>query len=267
MRSTGFVCLSVLVHCLAFGAIALTPTRTVTNAGEKIEVAVGETADAPGVADVPAIPEPSKAQAVSEPAPAQPVLPPAPKAEVKPQEVKPLPVKAQRQPVKTVKPSSPKKVPVVATAAPVEQDEKSPAPKAAPAAEPTPVAETQEPKQEKEILIPVKETAPAGVEAATDEEVPAATEAKSADVQKTADPTPVAVATTTDAKEAGGDLNKGGASKEGAVSYLDLKQMPGNKSPNYPMQARRDQRQGALELEIDGRGFGVSSGDRRYSSI
>jgi protein TonB len=41
---------------------------------------------------------------------------------------------------------------------------------------------------------------------------------------------------------------KGGAGQKGTVSYLDLKQMPGNKAPSYPMRARREGHQGQVEL-------------------
>ena len=43
-------------------------------------------------------------------------------------------------------------------------------------------------------------------------------------------------------------LQKGGETKGEAVSYLELKQYSNNKPPAYPMQARREQRQGQVDL-------------------
>jgi protein TonB len=205
-------------------AIALAPTRTVSSAGEKIEVNMGEPAEQPGVAEAPAKAEESKPQEIAKPQP-------------KVEEAKPV-VKAT--PVKTAP---------VAKAAPKKTQPKIVA-AALPAKEKTDDSDdtqskVEEQPAEKEILMPVKETPPPGVEAATSEDE---TEAKSEDVQKTEDPSPVAVATATPVETQTGDLAKGGASKEGAVSYLDLKQMPGNKAPNYPLQARKEKRQGQLEL-------------------
>jgi periplasmic protein TonB len=254
-RSTGFVIVSILVHCAAVAAIALTPIRTVSNAGDKIEVQMGEPADKPGMVEAPPAPQESKPQVVAEPEPqpkaeVKPVPKPQPIA--KPEPVKPAPVKtvkATPKPakVKTVAAATvlPKKEKTVESADPVVEDKDTVA-----------VAPTEEKSQKeeaKEILMPVKETVPAGVEAATstDEEAPAATEAKSTDVAKAGDPSPVApvaVASATPAATETGELAKGGASKEGAVSYLDLRQLPGNKSPKYPMQARLEKRQGNLEL-------------------
>jgi len=45
-----------------------------------------------------------------------------------------------------------------------------------------------------------------------------------------------------------GELTKGGESKEDAVSYLILRQLPGNHPPLYPLKARLENRQGQLEL-------------------
>ncbi|NJL24728.1 MAG: energy transducer TonB [Calothrix sp. SM1_5_4] len=41
---------------------------------------------------------------------------------------------------------------------------------------------------------------------------------------------------------------KGGATPQGAVSVAQLKQMPGNKAPIYPLSARKEKRTGDLEL-------------------
>jgi TonB family protein len=89
----------------------------------------------------------------------------------------------------------------------------------------------EEPVSVAPVFTPVEETAPAGIEA-SDEQTEAGTEEA-----KVEDPAP------NDA-----DLAHGGATKAGAVSYLDLKQTTGNKSPSYPMSARREARQGQVEL-------------------
>lgn len=141
---------------------------------------------------------------------------------------------------------------VKAPAAPVEQKpavqkptvkkvaaQKSIAKKVAPItiAAPTPSQESEDSEApqipEEAALTPIVETTPVGVEAATEE----------APVEPEAAP----VANTAPAEEAG-PSTKGGATKGDAVSYLDLKQLPGNRLPTYPMQARLENRQGLLEL-------------------
>lgn len=52
---------------------------------------------------------------------------------------------------------------------------------------------------------------------------------------------------TADSESTGGG-SEGGATKQEAVSYLGLKQAGGNKGPSYPESARRENRQGNLEL-------------------
>lgn len=202
MRSTGFVVLSVIFHLLCVVALAMTPTRIVSP--DK-----GENIEVKvGLpADKPGV---ATAKASKEE--------PKPQAIVRKSTVSKI-AKAKPAPVAAALPK-----------------------KEAPAEELDPVVSEQDTATTEETLTPVKESAPAGVEAANLEDE---TEAKSEDVQKTTDPAPVAV--STQAEEAG-DLNKGGASKEGAISYLDLKQMPGNKAPQYPMQARLQKRQGQVEL-------------------
>lgn len=210
LRSTGFVIVSIMVHGLAVAAIVITPVKTVSDAGEKIEVQMGEPADKPGVKEAPPSVEESKPQVA--------------KAQ-KPAKAK----SAAPQPIIEAADSG--------AVAKVDSDES---------------AEEPAKEEPKEILMPVKDSAPDGVEADTGaqdvEQAPAETEAESADVQKAADPSPVAVATATPENTQTGELTQGGASKEGAVSYLDLKQLPGNKSPNYPLKARLEKRQGNLEL-------------------
>jgi protein TonB len=219
MRSTGFVVFSVIIHMLCFTALALTPTRTVSpdKVGESLEVRIGEPAEKPGVQEAPPLAEESKPQAVTEVKPAE--VKPEPKPEPKPV-VKPE-VKETKAPVKKAP-----KVAVVKTAkakaAPVVDQTNDPAiAKSEEAAEPAAEVEAAAPTEDKE------------------------TEAKSDDVQKTGDPAPVGVA---EEEKPTGELAHGGASKEGAVSYLDLRQAKGNKPPVYPTQARLEKRQGQLEL-------------------
>jgi periplasmic protein TonB len=110
-------------------------------------------------------------------------------------------------------------------------------------------------------LKPVKEEAPVGVAAATDEEAAPAAEEKVEEkaVEKTEAPAPVPAAEAAPAA-ATGAANDSKASDEVAPatpapaatadtrSYLDLKQKPGNRAPDYPLDARRTGRQGNVEM-------------------
>lgn len=239
MRSTFFVLFSVLVHAMAIAAIAIAPQRIAEPQGNEIEVQVGEEADQPGVNDATNT-EPSEASAKLE------EVKPEPKVET------PVPVKA---PVA--------KAPVAPKPAPKKIAKQTPKPVAAPVVteETTPVAEVTEekalpenmsseietteaiePQPEAPVeMTPVKETVPAGVVAADSQEEDKATEA--AVEQAKEEP----VGRGNDPKE-DGELNKGGATQAGAVSYLELKQAQGNKTPFYPISARKEKREGQLEL-------------------
>ena len=215
MRSTQFVVLSILLHSLCVAALALTP-RTLESGqnSNTVEVNIGEPAEQSGEASAPA-------------------------TEVAPVAKKVAPIKTAKS--KPAKSKQPTKITAVATP-----------------------SEDQDAPVEEDVLTPIKETTPAGVEAAT-EEVPeplnqnaeVAPEQEAAPVAVVAQepapqaapapqPTPVAAATTN--AEESSQSTKGGATKSAAVSYLDLKQMPGNKLPAYPMKARLENRQGLLEL-------------------
>lgn len=283
MRSTKFVAISVILHLACLLALTLTPIRTQVPEGDRIEVQVGEAADVPGVeagepdvttqaAPEPAAPvAPAQPQTVAAPAPAPipaPVEKVIPKAATAPEPkpaVKAAAVKTPVKPAPTKTASAPKAKKAVA-ATPVIHDDSS----SEPAMEEFAKSEVESDKSEY-APVPVKEKSPVGVEAATEE-----TEAQSADIQKgKEDPAPVAaVPAPTPAKakpvptptpvaasndegqgqtgastgEGSGDLGKGGATIAGAVSVSDLKQMPGNKGPAYPQQARLERRQGQMEL-------------------
>lgn len=218
MRSTGFIFFSIIIHSICVMAVALMPIKTVSDkSGEPIEVNLTEAAEKAGAPEAPPSPEPSKPEVIEVAKP----IPPAPPAPVATPTPKPVAKKIAK------KAPAAKKVAPVAVPTPVENDE-SPD-----------VAQTEEAPAPQEELVPVKESAPGGVQAMTSEEetTPAPTPA----------PTPKAVAVSQTPQETGA-LVKGGAAQEGAVSYLDLRQMPGNKSPVYPINARMEKRQGQLEL-------------------
>jgi protein TonB len=242
MRSSFFVLLSLFVHALCVAAIAITPSRVSPPEGDKeIEVQVGEPAEQPGVEQAPA----GQTEAA---APVTP--PPAPVEETKPVTVakaatrKTRVVKAPMEKVTETKPVKAEAVDTKITELPAkeavaETSEDKLDPEIADQAVVTPPApvSTGEPE-----FIPVKESAPAGVEAADED-----TEAGSQDA-KGEDPAPAPVKSEGENVKEDAGLAQGGATKAGAVSYLDLKQAPGNKSPQYPMRARREQRQGQVEL-------------------
>lgn len=221
MRSSFFVILSVLVHALCVAAVAISPSRVSAPEGHEIEVQMGKAADQPGLESAPA--------GVTEAA--APVEPPMKLA------------KASTRKTRIVKAPMQKVTDIVKerTERPETQMTELP-PKVA-------VEEVRDDKLDPQIeesvpvapvFTPVKETAPAGVEA-SDEQTEAGTEEANAE-----DPAPV-MGQGEDSKE-DAELAHGGATKAGAVSYLDLKQAAGNKSPNYPMSARREARQGQVEL-------------------
>ena len=266
MRSSFFVLLSILVHALCVAAIAVAPRNIAEPQGNgEIEVALGEPADQPGIAE-------SEIEAPSEAAQVEPIAPvqaePVKAEPVKVEPVKPEPVKVvakKAEPKQEVK----KAVVTPAPAAPIAKAQASEEPATElPPKEELPeelspeideaemVAVPIQQQQQKEELVPVKETPPVGVEAATEEATQEeTTEAASEDVN-TAEETVAAAEAAAAAKLAGsghkavddGQLAQGGATQAGAISYLDLKQAQGNRPPVYPLAARRQQRQGQLEL-------------------
>lgn len=130
----------------------------------------------------------------------------------------------------------------------------------------TPVAATELPPKEK-IVETTQETIPEAldpqIEAKVEDESPNTddlqlkpvkesidgddtTEAQSNDGQPQ-DPAPVAMIKD-DPTSDGEPLGKGGATEAGAVQYTNLKQFSGNQPPVYPLEARRQHREGQVEL-------------------
>lgn len=233
MRSTLFLTLSLIVHAVCVAALAVSHFRSVeAPAGNNVEMTVGEQGD-----------EGSKINETNEAKPEQaPAVKPIEKtAEI----VKPLPKKAPAPAKKIVKAVKPAEVlPAKEKVAEAEPEKLNPA---IDDSEAVAVAQMKEEtaaveKQEEVEFKPVKEeiagVAPAD-EAAVEEEK--TTEATAHEAKAT-DPAPSAAA------EATQNLGHGGESKAEAVNYLELKQFSGNKAPTYPMQARKDKRQGQVDL-------------------
>ncbi len=230
MRSSFFLILSVFVHALAIAAIAISPSQISKPEGQEIEVQIGNAAETPGIESAPA-------------------GAPAPVAEVQaplPAPVAPAPV-PEPKPLKLAK-SSMRKTRV----------EKAPMQKVTelPKKESVPQASTEQLDPQIEESVTTM-PAPSAVAASDSDE---STEATSEDA-KAEDPTPAQEPagkgedsnSESETASAGTPANgaaaaQGGATQAGAVSYLDLKQNPGNKSPAYPLTARREARQGQVEL-------------------
>lgn len=244
MRSTFFLTASLIVHGICFTALAVNhfkslPTGQDSASGTEVEVAMGEgmlVADASGVTPEPEMkPLPVVTQ----------------KNEIQKEDVVPLPPKPKKAaPAKKAK-KMVKAQPKIATELPPKEKVDEQPENMDPAIEDSQAVaipnNTAPAEDEKFELIPVKETPPAGVQAATTgaEAEDKMTEATSQDVNQTKDPAPV----EGDGQGASNQpLNKGGDSKSEAVSYLDLKQYSGNKPPVYPLSARKEQRQGQVDL-------------------
>lgn len=248
MRSTFFVILSLFIHALCVLAIAIHPVNVSAPEGNSdIEVQIGEEAEQPGLE--------TATDAVTEaaaPVTAEPELP-VPETVAKASEQKTKVITAPMEKVTRSKPMKPKKAPkpVPMAAAPTVPE----------AAAPTPVIdETGNLDSEIEGGGDAIPAAPAaaetpesdGEEASTAEEEIAETPATGAPTTAPSSTASTAPATAPVAQSLtpGEDttLAKGGATQAGAVSYLNLKQAPGNRSPLYPLQARRESRQGQVEL-------------------
>jgi len=255
-------------------ALVMVPTPTFSpEGGDTIEVQMGPPADNAGseaaVSDADSKPQeiaPPVATVTAPPTPA-PAPTPEPTVAVEPIKAKPAPPAkpVKKAPAVTAakpKPAAPSKSAIPADTPTIHEESAPPvaaetdtsgeekfeaAAIAAPVEEAKPVQEAPAPTPApvaaavpREKLIPVKESVPAGIEADT--------EAQSPDLQKGAvDPAPAVVGTSS-TPQATGELGKGGATKESAVSVLSLRQMPGNKQPVYPQRARLEQRQGQMEL-------------------
>lgn len=226
MRSTIFVTLSVIVHLVCITALAVGQIRKTQTPGK------------PAPAEVV-----SQEISMEDPVSA----PPAPPA------AKPVAQKKVSKPKAKTQSLPPK----IKSSAPEELDPQIDASNTVSIAHDT----NEQPNED--VLTPVKEAPPVGIEADTSEMDQTAetddqkTEAISDDLQKGAeDPSPV--------EETGGDAPavadipattpqsageaKAGSSKTNAISYLQLKQLAGNKGPVYPLNARLQKHQGEVEL-------------------
>lgn len=246
MRSTVFVIFSAALHGLAVAAVAILPSKISSGTNSEVEMVVEDQILKPGVeaadAEVTAAP----------PAPLEDIK--TPPVEIVKPETK-LPQKAAAKPAAkkqvAVAKAQTKKTEVTSTDLPAKEtpsevldpeitDEASVAVVPAPKAEAK--AETTETLP---VFHPVKDKV-AGVEAmGGDEEVESTGKEIDDSEQAPAEEKPGAAvekAETTTVAEGGSSGSKG------PVSYLDLKQMPGNKAPQYPMTARRLGQQGQVEL-------------------
>lgn len=219
MRSSTFIVLSLIVHLLIVAAVALSPSRSIEPLANEVEVSLGEPAETPGV------------ETAEEVAPTPPATAPVVKAQ---------PPVAKKQPVaKKAAPAPTKQAAIVEkTDEPVAKIEEAAAPVAAKEEAPAEAAEELTPEiQNMDEVAKEEAVQPAPVAAVAAKNEDANTEATS----------PEATAPGPETQD-GGDLGKGGATQAAAVSYTDLKQAKGNANPVYPLRARKEQRQGQVEL-------------------
>lgn len=211
MRSSTFIILSLIIHIVAVAAVALAPRQTIEPTGGDIEMTTA-TPDA-SAGEAPAA---APAPVAAEPAP-------APKVE----KVKPV----VAQPV--VKKQTPKKAAVVAEKAPVVEK----------------VEEQAEiPAQEEVAAEPVKDEQLSPIVEDIKEEPAGDAKTEAAAVEANPPSPEPAPETGAQNGEGTGDLGQGGATKEQAVAYTELKQNKGNKNPSYPLKARKEGRQGEVDL-------------------
>jgi len=244
MRSTIFLTLSLIVHAVCITALALSHFKgSEAPGGGAVEVTMGE-----GTKD-----DTTKLVAANDvkPVAVQPEMKPIEKAP----EVAPLPKKETPKPKKIVK--AKKAAPVVATELPPKEKTDLPEQLDPKIEDSDAVAVAAPPEQEEAPkFIPVKEQ----VAAKPLDEAEEKTEANSQDAQAE-DPAPVKEekpvekpATSGQIEQPGAKavavaaLGQGGDTKAEAVPYLNLSQYSGNKSPEYPVAARKEQRQGQVDL-------------------
>lgn len=220
MRSTGFIFFSVLIHGLAVLAITMSPRQIADTAIEPLPVEI--TAAAEGMTGET---EGSGLQASANLAPA-PTAAPIP--EVRPEPKTPEPKVAVSPPSRKVVSKIPKAVPKAANAeSNAEPEQLDPELDESEEVADSPSAPAETPKAKPNIIAEdIKEQqSPA----------PAPTAANAGN----------GVATGTGD---GGTLGHGGASQSGAVAFTELKQMKGNKPPSFPLSARKEKREGEVEL-------------------
>lgn len=250
MRSGVFLTLSLIVHAICITALALSHFKSLERpSGDEVEVTMGEGSLA--TEGQPALTESSAPAVVEAPV-------------VKPIESKPAEIVTRAQAIKTVEQPKPRKV-AKKVAAP------QPAKQASEITElPKKVTETVQPEQmdpqisdtEAVAIAPVSPTDTTNNETPEDEEVASSSqteETKTEDMKVELIPAkeatssagidgaePTGTPTASAAPAAG--LGKGGSSESTAVSYMNLKQTHGNRPPAYPFAARREKRQGEVEL-------------------
>ncbi len=209
MRSSTFIILSLIIHIIAVAAVALAPQRTIEPIGGQVEMSVGEPAETAGAVEAPE-------QVTTSPAPAPKLKPVAKKA------------------------PAPKKAPVVAKQPePVQEVAKTEEVAELPPKEEVAQEKAEEltPEIQNMDEVAKQESSDEATEAASPEAAPANPE-----------PAPEAAQATSAEGEGTGDLGKGGATQSQAVAYTELKQDKGNKGPTYPLKARKEMRQGQVDL-------------------
>ncbi|HMN68435.1 MAG TPA: TonB family protein, partial [Bdellovibrionales bacterium] len=143
--------------------------------------------------------------------------------------------------------------PSVATApptpAPKAEEVRKPTPAPAPKKAPAPPVEVTEESVPVE-QDPLPEQLSSEIEPVTPVATATPTEEPTASIEEAqAEPAaPAAAVGRAEEHEQEGELGKGGATQEGAVTYTELKQVSDNKMPFYPIAARRERREGQLEL-------------------
>lgn len=242
MRSTFFVIFSATLHAMAVAAVAVLPSKIASgmNGGTEVEMVVNDPVLTPGV-------EVAEAEVTAAPATVEVIEPEVKEIKEVKKEVKAAP-KAKKSVAKVEK-ALPKKAEVIT---------ELPAKEAAPekldpvisdedavAVAPADKSEDKEDKQEElPVFHPVKEKV-AGVEAMSADEESEATSQETEEAEEQFSDGSQGAALEESATT---EVAKGEAGQKGTISYLDLKQMPGNKAPTYPMQARREGHQGQVEL-------------------
>lgn len=229
LRSTIFLTLSLIVHAVCVAALALSHFKGIESpGGSSVEVTMGETLTAE---------DPGQLVARNDVQPvAQPEIKPIEKVEEKTAEViKPLPKKAAPKPKKIVKAPTPKPPTVLP---PKEQPAQAEPEQLSPElSDSDAVAISEQPEEEAPQFIPVKDQAAAQPLDEAEDKI----EATSQDTLP-----PAAVPTAEQPAQPG--LGQGGDTKGDAVPTASLAQFSGNKAPEYPIRARKEQRQGEVNL-------------------
>jgi protein TonB len=236
VRSILFLTLSLIVHAACITALALSHFRSLESpAGNDVEVTMGETG-----AGGDALAETTSEVKTD----VQPTIKPIETPKEQPAPLPPKVVQAKPK-VKKVAKATPtvvpvpvaelpsKELPAKVEPTPDEPENMDPQIEEAQAVAVAPAVET--PKEEPPKFVPVKESAPAQADTSAEP------------VDKVGEAAPVA-ATAAATGTGAAALGQGGDTKGEAVDYLALKQFSGNRSPEYPLTARKEQRQGEVAL-------------------